>query len=487
MLERASRWTRGLCLVALSVLGCAVNPVTGKREISLVSESQEIEIGRSSDPHIIATYGLYNDPVLAAYVDSIGQTMARLSHRGDLPFTFRVLDSPVINAFALPGGYVYVTRGILAHMNNEAELAVVLGHEIGHVTARHGAQRQTSATLAGLGLGVGGALVPQLARYSPLLQQSLGLLFLKYGRDDENQADALGVTYSTAAGYDPEAGAKFFEVLDRQMQESGHSLPGWLSTHPDPGDRVRRTGDLARQAKAAQSGPWEVREVVLKKRVDGVIVGENPRQGFVRGSAFLHPDLQFAVTFPEGWKIQNTPAAVLAQDAEATAQVQMTLENSEEVTLAAYIAKLAASANATLLESVSKKIGGFTAQEALLEVTADGQSQQVLVTCIQRKGETALFRFLGFAASMPASRPTLQSIAAGFRQLDDPQVLALQPNHLRLKTINRQITLQAAIQNDPSVPVDVSTVAMLNNLQPSSSLASGFLLKIVQGSFKSGN
>jgi predicted Zn-dependent protease len=401
--------------------------------------------------------------------------------------TFRVLDSPVINAFALPGGYVYVTRGILAHMNNESELAVVLGHEIGHVTARHGASRQTNATLAGLGLGIGGVFVPQVAQYSPVLEQSLGLLFLKYGRDDEHQSDELGVTYSLAAGFDPEAGSKFFEVLDRQMQESGHSLPGWLSTHPDPGDRVQRTRDLARQAKSTQSGPWEVGEAALKKRLDGIVFGDNPRHGFVRGNEFLHPDLQFAVTFPEGWQIQNMPAAVLSGDAEGTAQVQMTLENVEGATLEKYIADLATSANAKVVESANKKIGGASAREALLEVSDEGKVQQVLVTCIQRAGDASMFRFLGFAASMQASRPVLQNVAASWRQLTDKDALAMQPNRLRLKTIDKPVTLQAAVQNDSSVPVDVGTLAMLNNLQANSSLAKGFVLKIVQGSYKPGN
>ena len=487
MLARRRRVGMGLGLLALLVLGCAVNPVTGKRELSLVSESQEIEIGRSSDPQIVASYGLYDDADLAAFVDAIGQKMAALSHLPDLKFTFRVLDSPVINAFALPGGYVYVTRGILAHMNNEAELAVVLGHEIGHVTARHGARRQTNATLAGLGIGLGGALVPQVAQYSPVLQQSLGLLFLKYGRDDEHQADELGVAYSLAAGYDPEAGSRFFEVLDRQMQESGQSLPGWLSTHPDPGDRVKRTRDLSRQAKAATAGPWEVREVELKNRVDGVVFGNNPRQGFSRGRDFLHPDMQFAVSFPEGWQIQNTPSAVLSGDAEGTAQVQMTLEATEGASLEAYVTSLAATANATIVNSGAKTIGPYAAYEALLQIASDTQVQQVLITCIQRKDEASLFRFLGFAADMQVSLKTLQQVAASFRALEEADVLTVQPNRLRLKTINRSITLQAAVQNDSSVPVDVGTLAILNNLQANSPLASGFLLKIVQGSFTPSN
>ena len=177
---RRSRMLRvGLGLFLGSLLGCTTNPVTGKRELNLLSESQEIALGRDSDPQIVATYGLYDDARLAAYVDSVGQRLAAVSHRPDLKFTFRVLDSPVINAFALPGGYIYVTRGILAHMNDEADLAIVLGHEIGHVTARHGASQYSRSTLASLGLGLGSVLSTQVARFSPLAESALGLLFFK--------------------------------------------------------------------------------------------------------------------------------------------------------------------------------------------------------------------------------------------------------------------------------------------------------------------
>jgi len=482
------RRTRRAVRIAITVClaGCAVNPVTGKRELSLVSEAQEIEIGRSSDPQIVAMYGLVDDAELAAYVDAIGQRMARISHRPDLAFTFRVLDSPVINAFALPGGYVYVTRGILAHMNNEAELAVVLGHEIGHVTARHGAQRQTQATLAGLGLGLGGALVPQVARYSPLLEQSLGLLFLKYGRDDEHQADELGVQYSLAAGYDPEVGAHFFEVLDRQMKESGASLPGWLSTHPDPGDRVQRTRRLAQESKSMSSGPWAVGEAEHKAQVDGIVFGDNPRQGYVSGHDFLHPDLRFAVTFPDGWQIQNTPSAVLSGDTEGTAQIQLTLEQSD-VALSEYVRQLAAAAEAQVASSESKRIGGYDAFEALLTVSADGGTQEVLVTCIRRQANEGIYRFLGFARSMQVSRTLLRQSADSFRALTDRAALEVQPNHVRVKVLTRNEDFRTAVASFPSVPVDIATLALLNNLQNDSPLQAGFRLKIVQGTYGAGN
>src|SRR3990172_2751360 len=189
-------------LLTQFLIACAVNPVTGKRELNLLSEGQEIQLGAESDPAIIAQYGLYNDEKISNFLTGMGQKMAGISHRPQLEFHFRVLDSPVINAFALPGGYVYFTRGILGYMNSEAEVAGVLGHEIGHVTARHGAKAYTRAQLAQVGFTAGYVLSETFRQYGDVAMQSIGLLFLKFGRDQETQSDKLGVEYSTTIGYD---------------------------------------------------------------------------------------------------------------------------------------------------------------------------------------------------------------------------------------------------------------------------------------------
>jgi predicted Zn-dependent protease len=213
--------------VLLLIVSCAVNPVTGKREFMLLSTDDEIALGRNADRDIVAAYGEYQNPELAAYVTEIGLRMAEQSHRPDLPYAFRILDTPVINAFALPGGYVYVTRGIMAYLDSEAELAGVVGHEIGHVTARHSAQRYSQAQLAQLGLGIGSAVSSQFRRYSRYAEAGVGLLLLRFSRDDERQSDELGVTYATAVGYEAGEMARFFETLDRPSG-SGRCA-GWPS------------------------------------------------------------------------------------------------------------------------------------------------------------------------------------------------------------------------------------------------------------------
>src|SRR5687767_7186914 len=196
-----------LALVAAAVMtACATNPVTGKRELSFMSEAQEISVGRELDAQVRQEMGLYEDNELQRYVQDLGMQLARSSQRPNLPWSFAVLDSPAVNAFALPGGFIYITRGILPYLDNEAQLVGVLGHEIGHVTARHSAQQYTRGMGASLGVLVGSIFVPQIRPFSDLAEGSIGVLFLKFGRDDEIQADALGAAYTAAGGWDPEIG-----------------------------------------------------------------------------------------------------------------------------------------------------------------------------------------------------------------------------------------------------------------------------------------
>src|SRR2546425_2700107 len=263
---------RALAL-GLMLAGCATNPATGKRQISFVSTGKEAQMGRESDPAIIEQYGLYGDSTVARYVDSVGQKLGSVSHLPTLDWHFRVLDSPVVNAFAIPGGYIYITRGIIAYLNSEAQLAGVMGHEIGHVTARHSAQQITRSQIAGVGLLVGTVFVGALRPYSGLAQQGLGLLFLKYSRDNESQADELGVGYATKAGYDPREIASTYSMLKHGADRQGSDLPSFLSTHPDPGDREIRTSQLAQAAIAGGRRDLTIDAPRYRSRIEGLIYG----------------------------------------------------------------------------------------------------------------------------------------------------------------------------------------------------------------------
>ena len=244
-----------IILLAGFLNSCATNPVTGKKEFMLLSKEQEVKMGISYDPQVVANYGLYEDQKIQQFITTQGRLMARISHRPELPYEFKVLDSPVVNAFAVPGGFVYFTRGIMAHFNNEAEFAGVLGHEIGHVTARHSARQYSRQMLGQVGLIAGIVVSPKFAQFADAASQGLGLLFLKYGRDAESESDRLGVEYSTKIGYDATEMAEFFQTLKRLSDQGGGRLPTFLSSHPDPANRYDKTKSPGTKMAAALQRP----------------------------------------------------------------------------------------------------------------------------------------------------------------------------------------------------------------------------------------
>ena len=303
-----------LLLLGALVAACATNPVTGEREFTLMSESQEIAMGRESDVQVRAEMGVYTDPELTKYVSDIGLRLAKLSERPNLPWQFAVVDQPAINAFALPGGFIYITRGILPVLEDEAALAGVLGHEIGHVTARHSV-RQYTRTIGGVAaLGALGVFVPAARPFGQISEQALGLLFLKYGRADELQADQLGARYEAAGGWDPAGVPGMLSTLGLLDEASGDrkGIPNWLSTHPEPLARVVEIKPTISELKAGRSDFVTNRDA-LERRIDGVIFGDNPDQGITRGSTFLHPPLRFRIDFPAKWEIANSPQQVVAK------------------------------------------------------------------------------------------------------------------------------------------------------------------------------
>ena len=305
---RLTGWWALAVVSATGLSTCAKNPVTGKNELALVSESQEIAMGQEYAQQIVKTMGVYREQKVQDYVSGLGTALAARSERPQLPWAFYVMDDPTVNAFALPGGSIFITRGIMTHMNNEAELVGVLGHEIGHVTARHSVQQMSRQQLAQIGLGVGSILSSTVAQYAGLASQGLGVLFLKYGRDAETQADELGFRYMVRDQYDPRAMATMFETLQRVSDlEGAGRIPEWASTHPDPGNRVQATMERIDTLSVPLSQLRKSRETYLPI-IAGMTYGDDPRQGFIEGNTFYHPELRFKLDLPAGWQAQNTPA-----------------------------------------------------------------------------------------------------------------------------------------------------------------------------------
>jgi predicted Zn-dependent protease len=330
-----------LLLVGLTACGTTVtNPVTGRAERTVMDERAEIEEGRKAHAEILKEYGVYNDPALQAYVNEVGQKLARQSHRSTLQWTFTVLDSPEINAFALPGGYVYMTRGILAHLNSEAEMAGVLGHEIGHVTARHSAQRATRQQRAGIGVlaasvlgavvegvtGLGG--ITDLA--SQTSQAAAAGYVAKYGRDQELQSDSLGAEYLSRSGYNPRVMVNVIGALKDQERFAADQAraqgkqpaqrDNWLSSHPSNDQRLNDIQQIATKYPASTADDGRARYM---QRINGMVFGDSKEQGLTRGNSFYHEPLGIVLTAPQGWRLQNSSDAVLMVNADGTAGVRM--------------------------------------------------------------------------------------------------------------------------------------------------------------------
>jgi len=469
----------GFAVLGLAFLtSCAVNPATGSRQLSLVSEGQEIQMGRDADPGIVASMGLYPDESLQAYVSELGLRLAARSERPDLPWTFRVLDDPLINAFALPGGFIYVTRGILAYLESEAELAGVLGHEIGHVTARHSVSQISQAQLAQLGLGVGMILAPELQPYQAIANASLGLLFLKFGRDDERQSDQLGVRYMGRLGYDPSQLAGVMEMLGRVTSggEEGR-VPEWLSTHPNPENREGAILRMAESAEVAANPPIVGYEAFVN-RLDGLIFGENPREGYFLGSRFYHPDLRFQMDFPAGWRTANERQAVRAASPEGDAV--LALSGVEESSPAAALRSFMGQEGVEGSAHSQAAVNGLPAASADFRAQTQGQTVEGRVLFLTHEGTT--FRILAFGtlSAWRGQRAVARQALESFRPLTESQYLNVEPARLRVARVSRAEPLESFLTREGAAD-RVDEVRLLNRLEGNPTLTPGQLVKIPSG------
>lgn len=468
-------------LVLTAFLGaCATNPVTGNKEVSLVTPAQELEIGRQGYGPVTEEYGLYGDAALSAHVNSVGQKVARVSHLPSLEWHFTVLDDPTVNAFAMPGGYIYITRGILPYLNSEAQLAGVLGHEIGHVTHRHSAAQMTQQQLFGAGLALGSIVSPTFARYSGAAQQALSLLFLKFSRTDESQADELGVDYATKAGYDSREIPATYAMLKRISDKSGQRLPGFLETHPDPGDREKVTTDLAMKAVAGKTG-LVINENDYIRRMDNILFGQDPRQGYFDGDTYFHPTLGFQITFPAGWGHQDTHASVAAGEPNGAAVMQLTVAaDAGSLSPESYVAQLQKNGSITSSNGARETIGGFSAWVGHLTVTPEGQSPTTLDAAFIRK-DSFLFQLLGESKQAgDAHEGRIFSSIRSFRNLTDPARINVTPDRVQVVTVNAAGAFDAVIRSFGAQPADIETDAIMNSVQTTDRVTAGTLVKIVE-------
>jgi predicted Zn-dependent protease len=472
------RTALGLTLLTLAAAGsCARNPVTGRSELSLISEQQEIQMGQQGAQEVAQSIGLVADDALQQYLQQLGAKLAAGTERPGLPWTFRAVDDPTPNAFALPGGYIFVTRGLLALMNSEAELATVLGHEIGHVTAKHSVSQMSRAQIAQVGLGVGAVLVPGLEKLGGLASAGMQLLFLRYGRDDERQADDLGFRYALTQNYDVREMADVFQALLRASKETGQSpLPTWLATHPGEEERIA----AVQQRVAAMNRPLtnlvSSRPTYLQ-RVNGLVYGENPRNGYFQGTTFIHPELRFRMDFPQGWQAQNTAQAVVGVSGQQDAAIQLTLAGQSDPATATrtFLSQQGIRAGQAFQESIN----GIPATGSYFQAQTDQGVIAGIVAYFSYGGRTYQVMTYAGASNFASYDPIFRRTIGSFAPVTDQRLLNVQPARVIVVQLPRAMTLAEINQQSPS-SIPLAQLALLNGLdRPDSPIPSGDYVKRV--------
>jgi len=500
-----TRWTRVLTGLALALVlavppACTKveNPATGETEYTTLSPEEERKIGEQQHPQILQRFGgEYREDELNAYVERIGNELAAVSDMADLDFTFTLLDSEVVNAFALPGGYVYLTRGLLALAENEAEMAGVLGHEIGHVTARHSAQRQTQATGAGLlaTLGTIGAAILGGQAAAELTQQLAGAgaqaYLASYSRDQELEADRLGVRYLQRAGYDPRAMATFLQKLNDQSElqrklagQEGDPGLGWFATHPRTLDRVEQ----AIEEVGATAGEGRIGRDAYLAQIDGMIYGENPAQGFVRGNRFIHPELRFAFEAPEGFSLQNTPAAVIGKTRQGHVMI-FDMAKAQGQTPGGYVGGpgLRAVAEALNADGVSRPrnvqtltVDGLPAATSSASIRKGGQQADIGLAAIQAEGDQLYrFVFLSPGSMSRGEARAYQATVDSFRRLSEAEAAQFEAQRIRIATVESGASEAAFARRMAVEELPEAHFEVLNALTLQDGLSPGEQVKLI--------
>jgi predicted Zn-dependent protease len=474
-----------LFVVLVFIPSCAINPVTGKKQLMFMSESQEVALGAQYDPTVISTFGEYQNNELLTFMRGKGTEMGKISHRPNLEYHFKILDSPVVNAFAVPGGYIYFTRGILAQFNNEAELIGVLGHEMGHVTARHSASQQTKQQLGQVLLFGGVIASEEFRQFAGYAMQGMELLFLKFSRDNEREADRLGVEYSSKISYDAQKMADFFNVLNKMSMGSEHGgVPTFMSTHPDPGDRYNSVKQQAKHWQDSLSySNWKVNGDSYLRMIDGLVYGEDPRQGFVEANMFYHPGLKFKYPIPSGWQLQNSPMQV--QMAPKDGNAMMVFMMAQQKTLEEAAQKNLTDLKLDVLDSKRTTVNGFPAIAAISQQVSQDQqtgAQQIIKVMsylIQANNSIYVFHGVSDDANFNSYYRIFESTMTNFDRLTDSAKLNAKPKRIKIVQSPTAGTLSQTFKSLKVPESQMKELALLNNIELTEQVAKGKLIKII--------
>jgi len=481
--SRAFRRIAVIAFGSLALTHCALNPVTGDKDFVLMSETQEIQMGAQAHQDVLKEYAALEKPALQAYVNEVGQRLAQQSHRPNLQWHFTVVDSPDVNAFALPGGYVYITRGLMAYLNSEAELAGVIGHEIGHVTARHGVRQQSAQTVAGVGAVLGSILVPGMGSQAgaSLLQTLAQAWTAGYGREHELESDRLGAEYLAKAGYNPQAMIDVIGVLKNQelfaaeqARRDGRpprTYHGTFDTHPSNDTRLQQV--VGEAGKYSVALPREGHSDYLQKMA-GVTFGDSPDQGLIRDNQLLHEKLGLAIQFPPGWQVQNRPDRVLALSPQGDALVELQQGPKHDRPLETLQKSIKLDGGARY---DSGKLSGYPAAFA----AGAQQGRPVVVAAVVFNGTQYLIAGMAKDASVYSrERDALRAAINSFRAITPAEQQAARPYVLQLITARHGMTMAGLARQSPLGADAESQLRLMNALYPSGEPKPGQRLKIVQ-------
>lgn len=482
---------RAVHLALLSVLGlfiasCSTNPATGEKQFTaFMPAASEANVGAEEHSKILAQYGAVDDAQLRAMVTEVGGRIVPFTERPDVRYTFTVLDTPDVNAFALPGGYVYVTRGLLALANNEAELAAVIAHEIGHVTARHSAERYSRSVATGLGTTLLSVLLDSDGA-NDLLGLGSNLYLSSYSRTQEHQADTLGIRYITQAGYDPYAMASFLTALERntelkkkEMGSGAGSAPSYFSTHPVTQERVSKT--LAEAGQQNYNDKAVVNHEGYLNMLQNLVYGDSAAQGFVHTGRFVHPKLGFAFTLPKGFTIQNGAKEIAIMSGKSNAlaladSVAVQSGQSMETYLRTVWLK---GKNAGTVEN--RVVNGHPTAIATQQGAVNGKAATLVLAAVQWKPDT-VFRFhLALPSGITeAERNAMMQMVSSFQTLSAEDAARLKPKRLVVfESSGLQNVSKAAAKMPFDDGLNELRFRVLNGLSSSDALQKGRLYKTI--------
>lgn len=475
-----------LCLLLpwlATLAACAVNPATGRTDFVMMSEQQEIELGRNYAREVAKQYPRYADEKLQAYVQQVGERVARQGHRSHLSYTFTVIDSPDINAFAIPGGHIYIHRGLMAYLDSEAQLAAVLGHEVGHVTARHSVRQQSQSAAWNI-LGQAVAIGTGVGAVGDLTNALGGAIVSGYGRDMELEADGFGAQYLARSGYDPQAMIEVVKVLksqedfarDEALAKGQDVAPrgyhGLFDTHPDNDTRLRQ---VVAAATPLAVGQGEVGRDVYLRHIDGMPFGDSTEAGVRRGQRFYHRSLDFTLAFPGGWELINRSDALIVHSADQQAFMVMSMEAVPRPMTAQEFVRQRSGGRALAEEQSFRQAG----MDVVSGIVPGSSAKRVAVLMRQREA----FLFVGAVkggAALEGADPRFMEIVRSFRPLQADEHALAEARRLHLVQFKSGQSLEQLSQEMQGEGDRLRRLRLLNGLYPTGQPLPGDWLKVVR-------